>query len=580
MISYKLSPYISFVQHNLVPGFVYYGVAHRLTGEVVEPNERVRLLLQGIKTGIPISLAGDQLERMADVGLQLKQLIEKGFLIPVDRDPLSPVIDQLVVRPIQNPAITYKNSQGQTRLVRTSLAQRFYAPRKDDLPKVIEEELPPAASQILRLATGDKTLAEIFRCLQPDREANLLLDPSFRAAIDFLTEQERQLIKFTSQPEDRSEPYKPVNTVPRNLVHAHRWEEAPKDDASNPIIDFHLRGIEDAWWEFDQIESTVNHALRFPDQMLGGLDYGSRFCVSTLTPEVTPSLRLKKQLEVLEVGGGTGTFGRSFIEQSRSLARQNGELPTLNYHILDLSPVLIENQKQVLADLLPDQRHFHQDATALDLPGRRFDLIIANEVIADFPVASVQALPANNGEDFKWTGEGASYLEKYGLTTEGAPEEFKVNSGAMMFIERCWEHLNPGGTVVLSEYGSTSGYPVQSFHLNHDEFSIQFTQLAECATKVGFNCSLQSLQEFLGLNQEVPVFCGREEHILCLDHILKQQGSSFPYAIVSEAEFAKRFGKVAKETELAGYSFLQLKKGFYFGPRIEQFMVLIMNKPE
>ena len=581
MISYRLSPYVSFVQHNLVPGQVHYAVAHRLTGEVLEPNEQVRSVLQAIETGIPISLSGDQLESMGDVGRQLKQLIEKDFLIPVDRDPLTYLIDYFAVRPIQNPAVTYKNNQGQERLVRTSLEQRVYAPRKDDLPNVMEEELPAIASRVYKLATGDKTLSEIFRCLHPDKDADLRHDPDFRAAIDFLTEQERQLIKFTSQPEDQNEPYRPVNIVPRNLVHAHRWDKVPKEDAANPIIDFHLSGIEDAWWEFDQIESTVNHALRFPDQMLGGLDYGSRFCVSTLRPEITPSFGTRKLLEVLEVGGGTGTFGRSFIQQWRSLASQNDEQPTLNYHILDLSPVLIENQKRVLADLLPDQRHFHQDATAFDLPGQRFDLIIANEVIADFPVASVQPLPANNGKDFKWTGEGAAYLEKYELTTEGVPgAEFKVNSGAMMFIERCWDHLNPGGTVVLSEYGSTSGYPVLSFHLNHDEYSIQFTQLAECATKVGFNCSLQSLQEFLGLNQDVTVFAGREEHILCLNHIFEQQGTVFPYAIISEAEFVKRFGGVVEERELNGYSFLPLKKGYYFGPPIEQFMVLIMNKPE
>ena len=577
MSSYKLSPYVSFVQHNLVPGVVHHGVAHRLSGEVFEPSDNVRHFLQEIKAGLTISLSADQLESMADVGAQLKELIEKEFLIPVDRDPLNSVIDQFAVRPIQNPAVTYKNSQGVTVLVRTSLAQRIFTPHKDDLPEIVEEELPLVAGQILSLATGDKTLNEIFRCLRTDQDGELLNDTSFRSAIEFLTEQERQLIKFTSNPEDKSEPYRPVNIVPRNLVHPHRWDEKPSDDELDPIIDFHRRGIEDAVWEFDQIEPTVNHALRFPDEILGGLDYGSRFCISTLTPEVTTSVRLKKQLDVLEVGGGTGTFARSFIEQARRLADE-GEVPALSYQIVDLSPVLIEKQKLVLAHLLPEHRHYHQNAMELDLPGLRFDLIIANEVIADFPVASVQTLNVNNGKDAMWTGEGAAYMEKYGLTTYGGAE-FKVNSGAMTFIERCWDHVNPGGTVVLSEYGSTSGYPVQSYHLNHDEFSIQFTQLVECATKVGFRCQLQSLQEFLGLNQEVPVFCGREEHIYCMNHILNQQGASFPYAIVSKSEFAKRWGDVAEQTELAGYTFLPLKKGFYFGPRIEQFMVLIMNKP-
>src|SRR6185369_5583105 len=101
-------------------------------------------------------------------------------------------------------------------------------------------------------------------------------DSDFIEAIEFLTSQERQLLKFTVRHEDLDDPYKPVNTVPRNLIQANRWEQGSKTGEA-PIIDFHLRGIEDAWWEFDQIEATVNHALRFPDLMLGGLDYGSRF---------------------------------------------------------------------------------------------------------------------------------------------------------------------------------------------------------------------------------------------------------------------------------------------------------------
>ena len=91
------------------------------------------------------------------------------------------------------------------------------------------------------------------------------------------------------------------------------------------------------------------------------------------------------KLEVLEVGGGTGSFARAFIKQAASLNATG-----VNYHILDLSPALMENQRKILSELLPESRHFQQDATEFDLPGHTFDLIISNEVIADFPVASVQ----------------------------------------------------------------------------------------------------------------------------------------------------------------------------------------------
>ena len=197
--------------------------------------------------------------------------------------------------------------------------------------------------------------------------------------------------------------------MPRNLYHSERKDQPRPDSSSEAIIDFHLHGIEDASWEFDQIEPTVNHCFRFPHEALGGLDYGSRFCLSTLTPEVVPLMNSSPALEVLEVGGGTGSFARSFINQAASLSR-------INYHILDLSPALMENQRKILSGLLPESRHFQQDATEFDLPGHTFDLIVSNEVIADFPVASVQR---KNGNEFE--GDGAYYVDKYDLSGRMLP---------------------------------------------------------------------------------------------------------------------------------------------------------------
>lgn len=573
MISYKLNPHTSFVESHLIPGFTQYGIAHRLTGEILELTSEVYSSLQAMKPEGEISVSEEQVQSLGE-RTWLKQLILKEFVIPHGHDPLGCIVDQLAARPIQNPALTYKDEKGETILVRLSMAQQVFARKKDELPEVIEESLSPTARAILHLADGSRTLEEIFLTVKPNEGNDLLEDSDFREAIEFLTCQERQLIKFTRQPQDLVEPYRPVNTVPRNLMQSNRPQPSTSSGRSS-VADFHLEGIEDASWEFDQIEATVNHSLRFPDQMLGGLNYGSRFCVSTLRPEITPLLQSKKQLEVLEVGGGTGSFAHSFIKQS-----QEEEGVNVNYHVLDLSPVLMANQRQVLADLLPEQKHFHQDATKFDLPNRRFDLILSNEVIADFPIASVQSVPGSNGQNKpQWAGDGASYLEKYGLSTEGAPTNFRINVGAMMFIERCWEHLTPGGTLVLSEYGSPTQYPVQTYHLNHEEFSIQFSHLAECATKIGFDCRLLSLREFLTLDDEVAVFSGREEHILCVNHVLKQHGITLPYAIVSKDEFGRRVGSIAGEIELQGISFLPLNRGFYFGPRIEEFMVLIMNRP-
>jgi len=548
MPTYGINPYISFVENRLFPGVVQHAAFHRLTGVIAEPDERVRSLLLAAKSGTPLLIN--------ESDLQMRQLVQVEFLIPKGHDPLALLLDQYVTRPIQNPAIAYRSNSGEWILVRTSMLHAVYSRRLDELPEVVEEKLSPVAADILLQADGAKTLRQIYNELRVE-------DSEFRSAIDFLTSQERQLIKFTVRLEDLNEPFSLVNIIPRNLYHAER-----KD--GDAITDFHLSGIEDAAWEFDQIEPTVNHSFRFPHEALGGLDYGSRFCTATLRPEVVPLLNNSNALQVLEVGGGMGTFARAFLQQAASL---NGT--SINYHILDLSPALMASQRKILAEHLPESRHFQQDATGFELPDHTFDLIISNEVIADFPVASLQ-----RNHDGKWQGEGAYYLDKYDLSDQDAPDSFVVNAGVFRFIERAWEHLRPGGTLILSEYGSEHQYPAASFNLNHDEYTIHFGHVVTVATKVGFQCRLLTLKEFVKFDDEVLVLDGREEHLLCLNHILKNYGVELPYAVISKSDFEQRCQRIVEETGLIGYSFSPLHKGFHFGPNIRDFLVLIMHKPE
>jgi len=218
--------------------------------------------------------------------------------------------------------------------------------------------------------------------------------------------------------------------------------------------------------------------------------------------------------------------------------------------------------------------HFQQDATQLHLPDRYFDLIISNEVIADFSVSPV----SRNGNE--WEGPGAEYLERYGLHDEGAPPSFLLNTGAMMFLERAWEHLAPGGVCLVSEYGDEFTYAVQAYHLNHEEFSIHFGQLKKCAEKIGFSCRLMALKDFLNVDDQVSMLDGQEEQILCLNHIFKDHGKVLPFALTTEREFDTNYGELARQLELTGVTFSPLSNGFHFGPKLSQFMILVMSKPK
>lgn len=558
------------VENCIFPNTIQYGVFHQCTGEVLEASPGVRSLLFALRLGNQFSLVEEDLDRMGEDGREIRRLIAKEFLIVAGHDPLALFLDQYVVRPIQNSALAYRSTGGKVLLVRTSMAQRIFSPGPDELPKVIEEPLEPYAATLLLSADGTRTLTEIYESMPGSTGASPLADRQFREAVEYLTRPQRQLIKFTRDVSDLGDPYRPCNIVPRSMYRSRN----PSPNDAPGVIDFHLQGIDNASWEFDFVEPTINHGFRFPSEALGGLDYGARFCVSTLRPEVLPMLGTSDRLEVLEVGGGTGTFARSFIEQAN---RKGGLL--LNYHIVDLSPVLIQSQSRNLSELDWPVQHFRQDATELNLPGHSFDLIMANEVIADFPVSRVSRARGEQSER-EWVGPGAAYLEKYDLGDETAPESFLLNTGALRFLERAWEHLAPGGALVVTEYGDESTYPVQAYHLNHEEFSIHFGHLKKCAEQIGFAARLLTLKDFLEIDDQTLMLDGQEEQIMCLNQVLGKYGQSLPFALISEREFRANYQELSERIGLTGVTFSPLSNGFHFGPKLGQFMVLVMNKPE
>lgn len=566
--SYRLNPFVQLIESHVFPQEIQYGLASMLTGEVITPLISVRPLLFALRAGGTFTIDPENLENMGDEGRQLTDLIQKEFLITDEQDPLPPFLDRYVVHPRQNPAVTYRSESGETVLVRTSMAERILSAAPGEWPKVVEEQLSPLPAALLKAADGSRTLAAVLGDLFPEGKTGSVTDDA-REVIEFLTLPQRQLIKFTRDPDDLADlenPYRPCNLVPRNMFLSRQTSTGHAD-----VIEFHQTGIADASWEFDVIEPTINHALRFPNEALAGLDYGGRFCEQALRTEVLPRLEKLNRVRVLEVGGGTGSFARSFLLHARQKRIE------IEYQIVDLSSELMQSQQQYLASIDADVKHWQQDATKLELFGQQFDLIVSNEVIADFPVTFVNRVEKEGATE--WQGPGAVWLEKYGLQTETAPASFLLNSGAMEFLERAWTHLSPGGCVILTEYGGESIFPAQAHHLNHEEFSIHFGHLRKCAERIGFDCRLVSLKDFLQINDEVRMLDGQEEQIMCLNHVLAAHGAALPFALISEREFYERYSALLERLELSGVTFSPLSNGFHVGPNLSQFMVLVMTKP-
>jgi hypothetical protein len=225
---------------------------------------------------------------------------------------------------------------------------------------------------------------------------------------------------------------------------------------------------------------------------------------------------------------------------------------------------------------LSPERHYHQDATRLELH-KFFDLIISNEVVADFPVALAERVSVEGKTE--WRGDAANYVVEFGLGEEDTPDSFLVNTALIEFLQRAWDHLSPGGLLVLTEYGGLNKFPERSYHLNHDEYSIHFGHVEKCAQALGFACRVLPLIEFLSIDEGIEFLDGREEKILCLNKVLEEFGEALPYAAISRDEFMARFMSLSEEIKLGGITFSPLAAEFHYGPFLKQFFAAILQKP-
>jgi hypothetical protein len=553
MAAYKLSPYLKTIENRLLKGSVQSGLFHRLSGEILELTSSLRMFLLAASGQKEVNLEIAELEKQFGPDAEPVKMVRLGFLLPIDQEPLEHFLDHYVVRPLQNPAIGYRLPDGALNVVRLDLSEYLFGRKHNDLPHVIEETLSDLAASLFAAADGTNTLRQLF-----EQQGVLPDSNEAREAIELLTSIDRQLIKLTPVQSETTDPFKPCNIIGRDLTHAAESE-------MESVTDFHLRGIEDGLWEFDQIEPTINHAFRFPSEVFAGMSYGAKFC-DVIVESGGPS-----PIDILEVGGGTGSFALGFLEELRRKGIK------VNYHILDLSPVLIEHQRRVLAESGFAVTHFHQNATQFGLPDKTFDLIVSNEVIADFPVAEVRRLNKESG----WEGPGYQWVELYSLQTPDEANSFLVNSGVCQFVERAWKHLKPRGRFVVTEYGGADAFPVLAFQLNHEEFSIHFGHAAQCATRVGFDCQLVPLKDFLGANDQIEVLDGRELSFPCLNHLFRAHG--FPpmsYSAWTKSQFTERYQELVGKLNLVGISFSKLQGGFHFTPDLDAFMALVMNKPK
>ena len=266
---------------------------------------------------------------------------------------------------------------------------------------------------------------------------------------------------------------------------------------------------------------TLNSTKAYHEGQLNTLGWELTIC-NALHPEGTPVRKLlsrndsfghllydylgqffpmEKVSKVLEIGGGYGYLMRDFLNR-------NGSLKAC---MLDISPVLLEKQKETLKEFPVDFREEDFLETQVsDLS--EFDLAIMNENLGDFPSLINLSTEIYNGKvddndpALKWIKE---LFEKYDLERSQG-ETFNVNIGAIEAVgklcnaqipyiyvgEHSCEASVPEGLRSVIRIEST-GNPERISLAGHDEYTIKFSYLQQVAALHGYKSIRGPFADFI-----------------------------------------------------------------------------------
>jgi SAM-dependent methyltransferase len=320
--------------------------------------------------------------------------------------------------------------------------------------------------------------------------------------------------------------------------------------------------------------------FREPHAALGGRSYGEAFAEALLERGLVPP----RGGRAIEVGGGVGFFALRLLAALRARAPERAE--GLRYAILDLSQVLQDSQRMLN---FGDERIRYVLANAargLPLAADSVDLVISNEVIADFTTVRLRRAdleapsppPLPPSREAETIAEARAFVRRHALEIDDAPEVFWLNYGALRFVEEVARVLRPGGAAVLVEFGGLAQYPIESTHLSHSEFSIHFGHLAKVAEDAGLSVELTDILQFLGMRGDVRVLAATRTFFECLRALLERRGVALAKLAYSEEDFRALAGGRLDPSGLRGVVFKPVRERA-LGLRPPEFVVAVLRKP-
>lgn len=139
---------------------------------------------------------------------------------------------------------------------------------------------------------------------------------------------------------------------------------------------------------------------------------------------------------IVELGAGNGTLARDTLDVLRTLNPSLYE--SLTYHIVELSPVHVENQRATLRDHLDKVDIRHGDVVKLELPAMQGKyVVISNELFDDLPVTKAVVKNGELQEVYITTDETGKLVEILGEVSDPFALEYfeRMKSGGRRYSD-------------------------------------------------------------------------------------------------------------------------------------------------
>lgn len=539
----RLSKWARFVEQRVNPERPLFLLCHEVSGEALKLSPGTALYLKELQRRGPV--ARKSLLREVDRSSHkiLEMLERKNFLVGA-QDEFSPLLEKIPV--LAAGALFFKDSDGA-------------------LVFLSHPDSQGGGKSELRLLGREAALVRSFDGLRTLREACEIAGIGTQEAEDAvlrLAHPNFQLLKLFSPNESNPREWlSQLHFFIQDWDHPAEVKLAKRRARLGETVDlreFHQHGIKDAFHEFDEVETTVSHAFRRPNPVLGGKSYGEAFCRALVQQHL-----LKPGMKVVEVGGGTGIFSRELLRHAPK---------DTDYTIVDIAPELQASQQKIHTAQGLRTKFLLMNAETMRLK-EKVDLILSNEVIADFRTVEL------NRKKKKATGAAAECwkrIKEYKLDIDAAPPKFFFNLGAIRFLERIHACLADGGAALITEFGSLTRFPSATHHLNHDEYSIHWGHLLKAAEKIGFrSVELIDLATLIPFNQQEEMYDG---DVTALNHILSRFGKT----ALEPAAYSRREieATLARWPELVihGLTFSPFHEETYWGPSVSEFKALVIRK--